>query len=131
MDSSGFFALWDSGDEHHSAAVRLQKELVGKNCHFLTTEYVVDETVTLLRLRHSHTAASDFLDTIESSEALRVEWIGQERFYAAAALFRKHDDKEWSFTDCVSFVVMREHRLRDAFTADHHFKQAGFVVLLR
>jgi uncharacterized protein len=46
-------------------------------------------------------------------------------------LFRKHADKVWSFTDCVSFALMHELRLRDAFTTDHHFKQAGFVPLLK
>ena len=131
MDSAGFLALWDAGDEHHAVAIRLQDELVRKRRRFLTSEYVVDETVTLLLVRHSHDAAVDFLDTIERSEALRLEWIGPERFHAASALFRKHADKEWSFTDCVSFAVMRELVIRDAFTTDHHFKQAGFVPLLK
>lgn len=131
MDSAGFFALWDAGDEHHAAAVRLQASLVRQRRRFVTTEYVVDETVTLLRMRHSHAAAVDFLDTIERSEALRLEWIGPERFRAAGALFRKHADKEWSFTDCVSFAMMREMRVREAFTTDYHFEQAGFVPLLK
>jgi uncharacterized protein len=131
MDTAGFLALWDAGDEHHAAAVRLQEELTGKRCRFLTSEYVVDETVTLLRVRHSHAAAFDFLDTLERSEALRLEWIGPDRFHAAGALFRKHADKEWSFTDCVSFATMHELQVRDAFTTDHHFRQAGFVPLLR
>lgn len=131
LDSAGFLALWDAGDEHHERAVRLQAELAGKHRRFVTTEYVVDETATLLLLRHSHAAAADFLDTIERSEALRLEWIGPERFHAASAFFRKHSDKEWSFTDCVSFVLMHELRIREAFTTDHHFKQAGFVPLLK
>lgn len=130
MDSAGFLALWDAGDEHHAAALRLQQELIGKRRRFVTSEYVVDETVTLLLVRHSHAAAVDFLDTIERSEALRLEWIGPERFHAAATLFRRHADKDWSFTDCVSFHVMHEMRIRDAFTTDHHFKQAGFLPLL-
>jgi uncharacterized protein len=131
MDSAGFLALWDASDEHHKAAVRLQNELIRKRRRFVTSEYVVDETVTLLLVRHSHEAAVDFLDTVERSEALRLEWIGPERFHAAAALFRRHGDKEWSFTDCISFVVMRELRIRDAFTTDHHFTQARFTSLLR
>lgn len=130
MDSAGFFALWDAGDEHHAAAIRLQEELVRKRRRFFTTEYVVDETVTLLLVRHSHNAAVDFLDTVERSEALRLEWINPERFHAAAILFRKHADKAWSFTDCVSFATMHELRIRDAFTTDQHFSQAGFVPLL-
>jgi predicted nucleic acid-binding protein len=131
MDSAGFLALWDAGDEHHAAAVALQAELARKRRRFLTTEYVVDETITLLLVRHSHAAAVDFLDTVERSEALRLEWIGPDCFHGAGRLFRKHADKEWSFTDCVSFVVMHELRLRDAFTTDHHFTQAGFAPLLK
>lgn len=130
VDSAGFFALWDAGDRHHAAAVALQAELARKRRRFLTTEYVVDETITLLLMRHSRAAAADFLDTIECSGALRLEWIGPDRFHAAAKLFRKHDDKEWSFTDCVSFAIMHELRLRDAFTTDRHFAQAGFTPLL-
>jgi len=56
MDSAGFLALWDAGDEHHAAAIRLQKELARKRRPFLTTEYVVDETVTLLLVRRSDLA---------------------------------------------------------------------------
>jgi predicted nucleic acid-binding protein len=91
------------GDEHHKAAGRLQEELARKRRRFVTSEYVVDETITLLLIRHSH---------------------------AAAGLFRRHADKECSFTDCVSFMIMRE-RIREAFTTDHHFRQAGFVPLLK
>ena len=131
VDTAGFLALWDSSDDHHAAAVRLQTELARKHRRFLTTEYVADETVTLLLVRHSHRAAVDFLETIEQSEALRLEWIDPARFYAAADSFRKHGDKTWSFTDCVSFAVMRELRVRDAFTTDGHFRQAGFFPLLR
>ena len=129
MDSAGFLALWDAADAYHEAAVRLQGALARKRRRFWTTEYIVDETVTLLLVRHSHAAAVDFLDTVERSEALRLEWIGTERFHAAGALFRKHADKAWSFTDCVSFATMRELRAREAFTTDHHFQQAGFNVL--
>ncbi len=131
MDSAGFLALWDAADQHHAAAVRLQAELSRRRRRFLATDYVVDETVTLLLVRHSHAAAVDFLDTVASSQALRLEWIDPDRFAAAASLFRRHADKEWSFTDCVSFAVMGELNLRDCFTTDHHFRQAGFIPLLR
>ncbi len=131
VDTAGFLALWDAGDEHHRRAVELQDQFAKRNRRFLTTEYVVDETVTVLLVRHSHAAAADFLETIERSEALRLEWIDPARFHSASVWFRKHSDKEWSFTDCVSFVVMRELRIRDAFTTDHHFRQAGFTPLLK
>jgi len=130
MDTAGFLALWDAADEHHGRALRLQGELTRQGRRFLTTDYIIDESVTLLLVRHSHAAAADFLQTVTSSESLRLEWVTPDRFHAAAAFFARHDDKEWSFTDCVSFQLMHELNLRDCFTTDQHFRQAGFNPLL-
>lgn len=130
MDTAGFLALWDASDEHHHLAVRLQSALSRKHRRFLTTDYIVDETATLLLRRHSHTAAGDFVKTTLASATLRLEWIDSDRFHAAAELFCRRDDKQWSFTDCVSFALMRELRIQDSFTTDHHFAQAGFNPLL-
>lgn len=130
VDTAGFLALWDSSDEHHSAALNVQSDLARKRRRFLTTDYIVDETTTLLQRRHSHAAAVDFLETSRRSGALRLEWVDPDRFSAAASWFQRHSDKAWSFTDCVSFVVMHELKIRDAFTTDHHFTQAGFAALL-
>src|SRR6266550_1931195 len=130
MDTAGFLALWDAGDAHHKRALDFQAELTRHRRHFLTTDYIVDETVTLLLLRHSHGAASDFLKTVRASESLRLEWVTPDRFHAAADFFSRHQDKEWSFTDCVSFTLMRELSISDSFTTDHHFRQAGFNPLL-
>jgi predicted nucleic acid-binding protein len=131
IDTAGFLALWDASDEYHALAVRVQSELSRKKRRFFTTDYIVDETTTLLLVRHSHAAAVDFLTTARESKSLRLEWIDSERFHAAAELFRSHDDKEWSFTDCVSFALMRELKIQDSFTTDHHFRQAGFNPLLK
>jgi predicted nucleic acid-binding protein len=131
VDTSGFLALWDQADEHHRAAVRLQNDLAREHRRFLTTDYILDEAATLLRMRHSHAAAIDFLDATQRSQALRLVWVDPERFSAASSWFRRYADKDWSFTDCVSFVVMHELKMGDAFTTDHHFAQAGFTVLLR
>src|SRR5262249_48932073 len=131
MDTSGFLALWDASDEHHAHALRLQSELNLHKRRFLTTDYIVDETATLLLVRHSHRAAADFLETTLETKVLCLEWIDSDRFHAAAELFRRHEDKQWSFTDCVSFTLMRELKLRDAFTSDRHFRQAGLNPLLK
>ena len=130
MDTAGFLALWDAADAHHGRALRLQSELARKGRRFLTTDYVIDEIVTLLLVRHSHSAAADFLQTVTTSESLQLQWVGPDRFHAAAGFFARHIDKEWSFTDCVSFELMHELNIRDAFTTDRHFRQAGFNPLL-
>ena len=131
VDTAGFLALWDATDEYHGAAVRLQANLVRHRRRFLTTDYIVDETTTLLMVRHSRAAAVDFLNSVIESEALILEWIGSEYFYAAVSLFRRHEDKQWSFTDCTSFAVMQQRKIQDSFTTDQHFRQAGFVALLK
>src|SRR5437879_183343 len=95
MDTAGFLALWDASDAHHNRATILQGELTGNRRQFLTTDYIVDETVTLLLVRHSHEAAADFLQTVRTSESLRLEWISGDRFHAAADFFSRHEDKEW------------------------------------
>src|SRR5439155_17038001 len=130
IDTAGFVALWDAADEHHGRALRLQTELARRRRSFLTTDYVVDEATTLLLVRHSYAAAADFLKTTLESKTLRLEWTDSERFHAAAEIFHRHDDKEWSLTDCVSFVLMHELKMEDSFTTDGNFHQAGFNPLL-
>lgn len=130
VDTAGFLALWDASDTHHASAVALQPQRRKQRRTFLTTQYVVDATATILLVRHSHAAATDFLETVERSDALRIEWAGPDRFFAASAFFRRRADQQWSFTDCMRFERMRELRIVEAFTTDHHFRLAGFTSLL-
>jgi len=130
VDTAGFLSLWDASDQYHKRAVQVQAELSRKAGRFLTTDYIVDETATLLLVRHSHAAAADFLQTVLASQSLLIQWIDSDRFQRAARFFDQHDDKQWSFTDCVSFILMHELKLTDCFTTDHHFRQAGFNALL-
>jgi uncharacterized protein len=66
-----------------------------------------------------------------TDQALTVVEASHDLFERGLDLFGKRPDKEWSLTDCISFVVMQEQGLTDALTADHHFDQAGFVRLLK
>jgi hypothetical protein len=86
--------------------------------------------VTLAKARSGAHVALRILDLVERSAGIRIEWIDAARFDATRAYFRKHADHAYSFTDCSSFVVMRELRLRQALTTDGHFREAGFEALL-
>ena len=57
--------------------------------------------------------------------------MSQELFDRGVALYGERADKEWSVTDCISFLVMHDFRVTEALTTDHHYAQAGFVVLLK
>jgi predicted nucleic acid-binding protein len=130
VDTSGLYALADRADPAHRAAERCVAELAGSGVGLVLTDYIVDEACTLAKARAGGQAALQLLEIIERSEAFRWVWIGEQRFESAKAYFRKHADHEYSFTDCASFVVMRELRLRDALTCDRHFVEAGFGALL-
>jgi predicted nucleic acid-binding protein len=60
----------------------------------------------------------------------RVLTVDTTLLLRALSLYEQRHDKQWGLTDCISFVVMQDHHLTDALTADHHFEQAGFLALL-
>jgi predicted nucleic acid-binding protein len=131
IDTSGFYSLLVGRDDQHKAAERHVREARRRRLGFVTTDYVLDETVTLLVARgHGH-LVEPFLESTLKSQACIVEWMHPERFSHTADFLLKHLDQGWSFTDCVSFQVMKQRRLREALTKDEHFETAGFVALLR
>jgi uncharacterized protein len=130
VDTSGFYALLVQGDAMHARASELLARAAQSRGRFITTDYILDETATLLKARgHGHLAGTLF-QTVFASTACQVEWMDTDRFAQTRQFFVKHHDKSWSFTDCFSFLMMRAGGLRDALTTDAHFRQAGFHALL-
>ena len=130
VDTAGLYALADHADFSHRKAERYVTGLVKSGGALVLTDYVVDEACTLAKARAGAQGALQLLQIIDRSEAFRWVWIGEQRFESAKSFFRKHADHGYSFTDCTSFIVMRELRLRDALTSDRHFVEAGFRALL-
>jgi len=131
IDSSGFFAMLSSDDVRHAAAAKIIAAAQKRKRGFFTTDYVLDETATLLRARRKNHLVMELFDRLDQSQACRIEWTDSVRFHAVRTFFLKHPDQEWSFTDCLSFHVMSELRLRDALTKDAQFEHAGFNALLK
>ena len=131
VDTSGFYALLVQKDDRHEEACRMVREAALQKNRFVTTDYVLGETATLLKARHLAHLLDVFFEIVLSSPACLIEWTDAARFQDVQAYFLKHLDQSWSFTDCLSFRVMRDLRLRDAFTKDIHFEQAGFTALLK
>jgi predicted nucleic acid-binding protein len=129
-DTSGLHALVNKNDANHAPAREAVGRILREGRRLIVTDYVIDESVTLAKARGGTIVANRMLDLIERSEGIRIEWIGPERFESTRAFFRKHSDHAYSFTDCSSFVVMRELRLEQALTTDRHFLEAGMEALL-
>ena len=130
IDTSGFYALLVRGDDRHAEAASILQRAALRSGLFVTSDYVLDETATLLKARALGHLVKPLLERVFQAEACRVEWMDPARFAATQSYFLKHDDHNWSFTDCFSFVLMRELRLREALTKDGHFREAGFAALL-
>lgn len=131
VDTAGWMALADAADPMHEAS-RGERDACLKSGGFLiSTDYVMDEMLTLLRVRLGLRAAADWWDQIDASSRLRWEWIDAHRADKARHWFFEWSDKAFSFTDCTSFVVMKELRLSRVLTTDRHFSQAGFERLPR
>jgi len=131
IDTSGFFAMLASDDDRHVAAAKLVGAARKRKRGFITTDYVLDETATLLKARRKTHLIAKLFERVDQSQACRIEWTDSERFQNVREFFLKHADQAWSFTDCLSFVVMSDLRLRDALTKDDHFYQAGYTALLQ
>ena len=128
VDTSAWFAFFDRDCREHSAVVDVLSSWDGR---LVLTDYVLDELLTLTRVRVGHWAAVRVGEGLLSGEAALVVEVEARDFRAAWELFRSHADKEYSFTDCTSFVVMRRLGIRKAAALDRHFAQAGFEVLPR
>lgn len=130
VDTSGFYAvLVKKDDRHREAAAHLERARRSRE-RFVTTDYVLDETATLLKARGLGGLLRDVFEVIDSSRVCRVRWTDADLFAVSRAFFIKHMDQTWSFTDCLSFCVMRELGITQALTKDGHFREAGYEPLL-
>lgn len=96
----------------------------------ITTNYVIDETLTLLRMRRENQRAIALGDSFFSGALATVHYLTEVEIQQAWQVFRQFSDKEWSFTDCTSKVVMEKFKITQAFAFDHHFHQFGSVNVL-
>ena len=130
IDTSGFYALLAGDDDRHAQAAAYLQNAARKRIRFVTTDYVLDETATLLKARGRISLLAPFFESIFASHSCRVAWTDADRFHQTRQFFLKHRDQLWSFTDCLSFCVMKDCDAREALTKDGHFSAAGFIALL-
>jgi len=132
VDSSALKAYYDSRNDFHDRADGLMRMIAGRKTEiagFVTTDYVLDEAITVVRFAHSHGKAVALAEATLSSRFVSIVYSDLELFTDGMRIFKQHSDKDWSFTDCVSFATMRKHGIRTTFTFDAHFRQAGFTTI--
>lgn len=93
-----------------------------------TSNFVLDETFTLLARRSTYDFAAERARKLFESASLSILRPDENDELAALELFQKYADQSVSFTDCVSFVLMKKRNIKCAFSFDHHFTIAGFDI---
>ena len=130
LDTAYVNALINTRDQWHEAAVQWERKLAAERRQLITTEFVLVEIADGLAAVKFRGQAAQLIAALLASSLIEVIPASSELFVAALDLYRNRPDKDWGFTDCASFVVMRERALAEALTTDEHFRQAGFRALL-
>ncbi len=129
VDTGAWLAVIDPKDQYHQPASVFYRQVLRAHRHLITTNLVVAETYVNLRRSLSHAAAIGFLDTIEQSLRIECAWSRPDLEDQARQILRQYADQDFSYVDAVSFALMREMEITEAFAFDRHFVTAGFVCV--
>jgi uncharacterized protein len=125
-DSFYFVALLNRADQYHrkvaSAATQLREDIV-------TTDWILMEVADALADSASRRSVPQFIRDLSEDPKVKLVRATEELFERGLQLYQERPDKDWTLTDCISFVVMTEGGITDALTGDRHFEQAGFRAL--
>lgn len=129
LDTAYVQALLNGRDRYHTSARNLFPQVRDAR-EVWVTEAVLIEVGNIFARSHRAEAAA-FIGHCYTTPNVRVVPVDTALLHRALDLYQDRSDKSWGLTDAISFVVMDEHHLVDALTADEHFQQAGFRALLR
>lgn len=127
-DTSFYVALLSPRDAWHTQATAFSRSISGP---VLLTDFVVLEIANMYSATPRRDEVAAFIMALRIDSSVTIIPATRDLLDRGLSLFRSRRDKEWSLTDCTSFVVMQDHAVTEALTSDHHFAQAGFTILLK
>lgn len=128
-DASFFIAYHNSKDVNHRASRALIRGFEEHPVLLVTTDYIFDEVMTVLLVRGNKDIAIQAGKAMLEDANIEIMRIDEELFNEAWEMFQSFKDKEWSFTDCTSYVLMKKLNIETGISFDRHFKQFGFRVI--
>lgn len=127
-DTAYFIALTNLRDAAHHKATAFADEAIND---IVTTQWVLTEYCSYMNKPATRRIAGPFIEDLMRDPAIAVLPANAKDFGRGFRLYRDRTDKAWTLVDCISFILMRELRIKEALTSDHHFEQTGFTALLR
>ena len=131
LDTSYAVALATPKDEHHRRALALTADIQRRGTRVLTTRAVLLEIGNSLSKRWYRASGAILLRLFEADPRVEIVPLSEDLYRRGFEMFAQRRDKEWGLVDCLSFIVMQDHRVFDSLTTDEHFEQAGFRALMR
>jgi len=129
VDTSGWYAIAVVDEPAHGAAAAALRERLADGARLVTTNLVVAETHALLLRRTGREPALQFVRAVRAAPNLVVPSDPELEARAVGEWLEPFRDQRFSYTDAVSFSVMKDRRIRDALALDRHFQVAGFGVV--
>ena len=126
VDTSAWFALADKDDRHHGRASSVLPSLLKTAAILVTSNLVVAESYVLILHELGHPAAVNFLERMKSSPRISKVFSDREAESEAEKILVQYSDQDFSYTDAVSFAIMKRMKIKKAFCFDKHFLTAGF-----
>ncbi len=127
VDTGAWFACVVPWDMNHAVAAAWMRQ---NREPLITTDFIIDEVLTLLRARNEAPRAVVLGDQLFAGTWATLHYIAADEIRDAWQVFRNYADKEWSFTDCTCNVVMEKLGIKTAFSFDQHFRQFGTVTVV-
>lgn len=127
VDTGAWYASYVPWDAHSAKATSWTRSNTEE---LVTTDYVINEVVTLLRARGQGRLAIEAGNDLWASRFAQIEFVTRDDLAHSWELFCRYEDKRWSFTDCTSFVVMKRLGIVTAFAFDVHFRQFGSIAVV-
>lgn len=131
LDTAALVALLNQDEDDHAAATEMFTQFGRRGRRVVTTSFVLAELGNVLARTTLRDKVVWLIKQLDGDPASKVVYVDRAELTEALELYRTRADKSWGLVDCVSFVTMQSMGIREAFTADRHFEQAGFVALLR
>lgn len=125
--TGAWVAIADRNDGYHSKAASIYPTLLRTNKRLVTSNLVVAESYVIILHELGHKEAVSFLEKIKASPRIFTIYSDEQIESVAEGLLRKYSDQDFSYTDAVSFAIMRRYEIKKSFAFDSHFFAAGFV----